>query len=360
MDQSAARLDPSAHARQPWRIHDIANDFRLEDVWALPSRGGPDDFPRLVSLIQSLDPGDSPLAVRALFVVRWQLGALLGLDRGETGLDARVDSLRTRLPEELAADTGLTFPESLPFRPVYVTDREAAFEIANTTVHAVMHLGWVPHGEGGYRGQMAVLVKPNGLLGRAYMAAIAPFRRLVVYPQMLRAVSRHWRGPARRVAPPAGLAGLSTLPRVDYGDAFSVSTDTHADWTAQDWAREVLEGASAVTRAELLTGWSALGLRATDASDSVLGWEIRRASTQSVLLGRESRIGMPGELLFMLVPEGLLFATFVHHRTVATHPVWAAVQHTHVRTVLDLLDRAVREPAAASLNAGNKEPSPHS
>lgn len=28
-----------------------------------------------------------------------------------------------------------------------------------------MHVGWVPDGSGGYRGQMAVLVEPNGLLG---------------------------------------------------------------------------------------------------------------------------------------------------------------------------------------------------
>jgi hypothetical protein len=39
---------------------------------------------------------------------------------------------------------------------------------------------------------MAVLVKPNGLLGSAYMAAITPFRHLVVYPAMLRAIGREW------------------------------------------------------------------------------------------------------------------------------------------------------------------------
>ena len=45
-----------------------------------------------------------------------------------------------------------------------------------------MHMGWVPDRTGGYRGQMAVLVKPNGLLGNAYMTAIRPFRHLIVYP----------------------------------------------------------------------------------------------------------------------------------------------------------------------------------
>jgi hypothetical protein len=63
-------------------------------------------------------------------------------------------------------------------------------------MHGVLHLGWVPDGAGGYRGQMAVLVKRNGLFGAAYMAAIAPFRHLIVYPRALREIEREWR--ARR------------------------------------------------------------------------------------------------------------------------------------------------------------------
>ena len=60
-------------------------------------------------------------------------------------------------------------------------------------MHGVMHLGWVADGSGGYRGQMAVLVKPNGLLGSAYMAAVKPFRHLLVYPPMIRQIERTWR-----------------------------------------------------------------------------------------------------------------------------------------------------------------------
>jgi hypothetical protein len=40
---------------------------------------------------------------------------------------------------------------------------------------------------------MAVYVKPNGLLGNAYMAGIRPFRHLLVYPPMLREIGRTWR-----------------------------------------------------------------------------------------------------------------------------------------------------------------------
>jgi len=39
---------------------------------------------------------------------------------------------------------------------------------------------------------MAVLVKPNGLVGAAYMTAMAPFRHLIVYPRMLRDIERRW------------------------------------------------------------------------------------------------------------------------------------------------------------------------
>jgi hypothetical protein len=40
---------------------------------------------------------------------------------------------------------------------------------------------------------MAILVKPNGVCGSAYMAAIRPFRHLIVYPAMLREGEREWR-----------------------------------------------------------------------------------------------------------------------------------------------------------------------
>jgi len=336
----------------PWRIHAIANDFRVEDVWALPTPGGPDDFDRLVSLMTSFEPTTASPVVGTLFAIRWKLGRWLRLDRADAGLGTRVASLRDRLPDDLRTGDVET-PEDSPFRPVYVTDREAALEIANETMHGVLHLGWVPDGSDGYRGQMAILVKPNGVLGRAYMAAIAPFRYGLVYPLMFRAIERRWQRLARQVAVPQEVRELSTLPRVDYADAFVVDADAHPDWTAERWARAVLEAAPAPMRTRLLAGWSALGLKnADDGNDSVLGWDLRRSSADAVLLGRDSRIGMPGELLFALRPEGLLFATFVHHRTVATRAVWAAMERTHVRIVLELLDRAAAADVTESAGAG--------
>jgi hypothetical protein len=194
MDDARFHLPAAAHSSRAWRIHELTGDFRLEDVWALPTPGGPDDFPRLVRLMASFDAGrSSSRAVRTLFSIRWKIGELLRLDRPEEGLEARVPSLRDRLPADLrGAPTGPGSDRS-PFAPLYLVDDEWALEVANQTVHGVLHLGWVPDAAGGHRGQMAVLVKPNGLLGTVYMAAIAPFRHLVVYPRMMRDIGHAWR-----------------------------------------------------------------------------------------------------------------------------------------------------------------------
>ena len=188
------RLPDSAHTSRPWRIHELTPDFELEDVWALPTPGGPDDFPRLVERAAALDPArSSSRAARWLFALRWKLGELLGWDAPDAGLGTRVPTLRDRLPADLRdAPSGPEF-DSLPFKSLYLLDDEWAAEVANATVHGVMHIGWVPDGTGGYRGQMAVLVKPNGLLGTAYMAAIRPFRHLIVYPPAMRQIGREWR-----------------------------------------------------------------------------------------------------------------------------------------------------------------------
>jgi Protein of unknown function (DUF2867) len=219
------RLPKTAHTSQPWRIHEVAPDFQVEDVWALPTPGGPDDFPRLMRRFASDDPreldaqgrfvgdgshGIASRASRALFALRWKLGELLGWDDSDSGVGRRVATLRARLPVDLRNGPRGPDPNSVPMTPLYLTEDEFAAEMANRTVHSVMHLGWVPDGTGGYRGQMAVLVKPNGRFGAAYMAAIKPFRYLIVYPALMRQIERDWqagggRHEGRRYPPGAAI-----------------------------------------------------------------------------------------------------------------------------------------------------------
>jgi hypothetical protein len=196
------RLSNSEHESHDWRIGEVAPDFKLEDVWALPAQGGIDDFAALLDVIASLDPAEAQSrATRMLFSIRHRLGAWLGWDRAPHALaipDDTETTLSSRLPEDLRGTvTGPSlgskqFGELVDFKPLYRTDVEWAAEISNQTVHAIMHLAWVEHGPGLYRGQMGVYVKPRGRFGTAYMAAIAPFRHHIVYPALMREVERAW------------------------------------------------------------------------------------------------------------------------------------------------------------------------
>jgi hypothetical protein len=194
-DVPGGRLPNAAYTSARWRIKELTPDFQLEDVWELPGEGRREDLPRLVELVCRMDPGrDAPWGLtKALWALRWKLGEVFGWDDDDGGLDARVPRVRDRLPEDLRATDPPAFA-TLPFTSLYLTDDEFAAEVANRTMHGVMHLGWVPSAQDPevYRVQMAVLVKPNGWKGKAYMLAIRPFRHFIVYPAMMRQGRALW------------------------------------------------------------------------------------------------------------------------------------------------------------------------
>jgi uncharacterized protein DUF2867 len=201
------RLPNAAHESGPWRIREIAPDFTLEDVWALPVHGGAEDFQTLLDNTVSFDPANTEsLPARVLWRVRDVLGSWLHLGTISAPIDSGRDSaagkllipgthetsLTDRLPDDLRnTATDLQFT-ALPFSPLYRTDVEFAAEVSNQTVHGVMHLAWADQGEGRYQGQMAVYVKTRGPFGKGYMALIKPFRYWVVYPALMRQIQRAW------------------------------------------------------------------------------------------------------------------------------------------------------------------------
>ena len=111
------RLPNAAHESRPWRIREIAPDFTVEDVWALPAHGGAGDFQTLLELMVSSDPANSKsLATRALWRVRDRLGSWFSLGRVLVPIDGddvagklpipgtNETSLTGRLPDAVAAD----------------------------------------------------------------------------------------------------------------------------------------------------------------------------------------------------------------------------------------------------------------
>ena len=200
------RIPSAVHQAHPWRIHEIAPDFTVEDVWALPARGDDGDFRALLEVFMSLDfPRSASLPTRVLWGTRDRLGRWFGFGRISVPVDGTAadagdlpipgtneTSLTARLPDDLR-DTANLDLGSTPFVHLYRTEDEYAAELSNRTVHAVLHLAWVDQGEGRYRGQLAVLVEPRGLIGKGYMVCIKPFRYLVVYPALMRSIERAWK-----------------------------------------------------------------------------------------------------------------------------------------------------------------------
>jgi hypothetical protein len=148
----------------------------------------------------------------------------------------------------------------------------------------------------------------------------------------------------RQVDVPPSVRALSTLTRIDYADAFFVDIGASAERTAEQWAREILEGAPLAIRTRLLSGWTSIGLKIGNvpSTRSVLGWQVRQSTPDYVLLGADSRIGMPGELMFKRDGDTLVFATFVHHGNLAARAFWAVIEPAHVRTVRQILDQGSR------------------
>ena len=196
------RLPNSAHEAHPWVIAQIAPDFKLLDVWALPVHGGPDDFVSFLETMTSFDPANAESAAsRGLFWVRLRLGALFGWDDATKKRPipgCAETTLSARLPDDLRGSAkGAAISSAMQraaggFIPLYRTDEEWAAELSNGTVHGVLHLAWVDQGGGRYRAQMGVYVKPRGRLGEIYMMLIQPFRHLIVYPALMRQIGRAW------------------------------------------------------------------------------------------------------------------------------------------------------------------------
>lgn len=139
---------------------------------------------------------------------------------------------------------------------------------------------------------------------------------------------------------------MSTLAKVDYADAFLVDVGPTSGRTAEQWARLVAEDAPGVVRCILRSGWSAIGLKLDRAPSDrcILGWEIRRARPEFVLLGADSGIPTQGgaELLFKRHRRALLFCTLVQLDNRLARAAWAVIEPVHVPVVRRILEQASR------------------
>jgi len=185
------RIDPREFRACPLRVHALLHDVPLEDVWAIRLPGG--GAGRTVQDLRAAmvaGRAAAPAVVQGLFRLRGRIGALFGWDQQRPAWNA--ESFADRLtPADRAASLTTPGTPDGPFNLLYRFDDEQLSELRNATVHAFASLSIRPT-PGGYLAYLGVFVQPVHRFTRLYMTAIAPFRRLVVYPAIIRQMQSAW------------------------------------------------------------------------------------------------------------------------------------------------------------------------
>jgi hypothetical protein len=177
--------------RLPLRVHTFLAGVPLHDVWSidLPRwRAGVthDDFLRTVSSCLCTPPS----LVRMLLDIRFFVGRTFGWDREpaatalKTFATRLTDSDRSRSLVPAGTRDGF-------FRVVYRFENEQLVELINRTVHAAA-LSALVETPTAYRYYLAVYVRSVSRFTPFYMTLIDPFRRMIVYPSLLRSVRARW------------------------------------------------------------------------------------------------------------------------------------------------------------------------
>jgi hypothetical protein len=151
-------------------------------------------------------------------------------------------------------------------------------------------------------------------------------------------------GAVREVIVPPSARRLSTLSRIDYGDAFLLRASSAHGRTGEQWARAILEDAPIATRSALLLGWSSLGLRLSPARSDryVLGWRVMASAPDFALLAAGSHLGLRAQLLFKRQRRALLFCALLRQQNAVARAAWAAVEPVHRQVVPYVLEQAIR------------------
>ena len=196
-----AQISNQEFERLPLRVHSLMAGVPLHDVWAvdlLRWRGEVtlDDFLRAASDCTFNVCGCSNSSalftpsppVRVLLNIRFFVGRIFGWD-------SEPPTIVTFTSRLTAADRSrsLIAPGTRDgyFRVVYRFENEQLVELINRTAHAAA-LSALVETPTGYRFYFAVYVRSVSRFTPFYMTMIAPFRRLIVYPSLLRSVRARW------------------------------------------------------------------------------------------------------------------------------------------------------------------------
>src|SRR5882762_7809461 len=195
------RVSTQEFERLPLRVHTFLAGVPLHDIWSV-------DLPRWragVTLDEFLRAANdctldtcgcsnssalftpSPL-VRMLLNIRFFVGRIFGWDNEP----ATIATFATRLTDA-DRSRSLIAPGTRDgfFRAVYRFENEQLLELINRTAHAAA-LSALVETQAAYRFYFGVYVRNVGRFTPVYMALVDPFRKLIVYPSLLRSVRASW------------------------------------------------------------------------------------------------------------------------------------------------------------------------
>ena len=192
-----SRVDPAQFRRLDLRAHHLLADVPLHDVWKVELPGG--GLNRTLADARAFMSAENLMSVNPVVRVLFQLRAWLGhvFHWDSSTRTPSAHSFIYRLSDEDRKQSLVEpgFPDG-PFTVIYVRGFEAVSEIRNATVHAFSVLAF-EQCSGGYRLFWAIYVAPVSRFTALYMALIDPFRRVLIYPAVLRHVHQSWRAASK-------------------------------------------------------------------------------------------------------------------------------------------------------------------
>jgi hypothetical protein len=197
------QVSPQEFERLPLRVHTFLAGVPLHDVWSVDlPRWRPgvtlDDFLRTPSNSRLDTCGCSKSSslftpspvVRMLLGIRFFIGRLFGWDREPAATTWKTFATRLTDSDQsrslVVAGTRDGF-----FRVIYRFENEQLVELINRTAHAAA-LSALVVTPTAYRFYFGVYVRSISRFTPFYMALIDPFRKLIVYPSLLRSVRARW------------------------------------------------------------------------------------------------------------------------------------------------------------------------
>jgi Protein of unknown function (DUF2867) len=197
------QVSTQEYEQLPLRVHKFLAGVPLHDVWSI-------DLPRwrtgvtLDEFLRTAGNGNldtcgcskssslftpSPI-VRTLLDIRFLVGRLFGWDREPAPTAWKTFATRLTDPDRSSSPVAAGTRDGF-FHIVYRFENEQLLELINRTAHAAA-LSALVETATAYRFYFAVYVRNVSRFTPLYMTLIDPFRKLIVYPSLLRSIRARW------------------------------------------------------------------------------------------------------------------------------------------------------------------------